>query len=73
MTKTKPATIAEYIDAAPEEAKKHLREMYAILKTVAPEAMETVKWRSPAFEEKRILFAFAPSSRISISCRLLLR
>src|SRR6185369_1176544 len=59
MTKTKPTTIAEYIDSAPEEAQMKLREMYEILKEVAPEAAEGIKWGSPVFEEKRILFAFA--------------
>jgi len=59
MSKTKPTTIAEYIDAAPEEAQKNLRELYAILREVAPDAAEGLKWGSPAFEEKRILFAFA--------------
>ncbi len=56
---SKPATIAEYISAAPEEAQKNLRELYAILKKVAPKAVEALKWRTPVFEEKRILFAFA--------------
>ncbi len=59
MSKTKPTTIAEYINAAPKEAQKHLREMYAILKSVAAGATENIKWGSPVFEEKRILFAFA--------------
>jgi uncharacterized protein YdhG (YjbR/CyaY superfamily) len=59
MSKTKPTTIAEYIDSAPKEAQKSLREMYALLKTVAPRATEGMKWGSPVFEEKRILFAFA--------------
>ena len=59
MSKTKPATIAEYIDAAPKAAHRNLREIYAILKKVAPGATEGVKWRTPVFEEKRILFAFA--------------
>jgi uncharacterized protein YdhG (YjbR/CyaY superfamily) len=59
MSKTKPTTIAEYIDSAPKEAQKNLREMYAILKKVAPGAKEGMKWGSPMFEEKRILFAFA--------------
>ncbi len=59
MSKAKPTTIAEYIDSAPKEAHKKLREIYAILKTVAPEATEGIKWGSPVFEEKRILFAFA--------------
>jgi uncharacterized protein YdhG (YjbR/CyaY superfamily) len=59
MSKAKPTTIAGYIDSAPREAQKNLREMYAILKKVAPGATEGVKWGSPVFEEKRILFAFA--------------
>lgn len=59
MSKPNPTTIAGYINAAPKEARKHLRELYAILKKVAPEATEGLKWGSPAFEEKRILFAFA--------------
>ena len=59
MSKPKPTTIAEYIDAAPRASHKNLREMYAILRKVAPGATEGVKWRTPVFEEKRILFAFA--------------
>jgi uncharacterized protein YdhG (YjbR/CyaY superfamily) len=59
MSKTKPTTIAEYINSAPKEAQKNLREMYAILKKAAPGATEGMKWGSPVFEEKRILFAFA--------------
>lgn len=56
---SRPRTIAEYIDAAPEAAHKHLRELHAILKSVAPDAKEAIKWGSPAYEENRILFAFA--------------
>ena len=59
MPKTKPTTVNEYIDVAPKEAQKKLREIRAILKKVAPNATETLKWGSPVFEEKRILFAFA--------------
>jgi uncharacterized protein YdhG (YjbR/CyaY superfamily) len=59
MPHTKPATIQEYIHAAPKEAHKHLREIRAILKKVAPKATEALKWGSPVFEEKRILFAFS--------------
>ncbi len=58
MPKTKPTTVTEYINAAPKEAQKKLREIRAILKKVAPNATETLKWGSPVFEEKRILFAF---------------
>jgi uncharacterized protein YdhG (YjbR/CyaY superfamily) len=59
MSKTKPTTIAEYMNAAPNEAQKNLREIYAVLKKAAPGATEGMKWGSPVFEEKRILFAFA--------------
>ena len=49
----------EYIEAAPEEAREMLREIRAILKNVVPNATEVLKWGSPVFEEKRILFAYA--------------
>lgn len=59
MGKRKPATVGEYIQASPHDARKLLRELRAILKKVAPTAKETLKWGSPAFEEGRILFAYA--------------
>ena len=55
----KPTTVAEYINAAPKEARKNLREIRAILRKAAPGAKEGIKWGSPVFEDKRILFAFA--------------
>lgn len=58
MPKSKPTTVDEYINAAPREAQEKLRELRAILKEVAPDATETLKWGSPVFEEKRILFAY---------------
>jgi uncharacterized protein YdhG (YjbR/CyaY superfamily) len=59
MSKTKATTIAEYMNSAPKEAQKNLRELRAILKKAAPRAKEGLKWGSPVFEEERILFAFA--------------
>ena len=59
MATTKPTTVTEYINAAPGEAQEKLREMRAILKKVAPNAIEALKWGSPVFEEKRILFAYS--------------
>ncbi|HYF29521.1 MAG TPA: DUF1801 domain-containing protein [Chitinophagaceae bacterium] len=59
MSKLKPDTVDAYIEAAPKEAQKKLRELRAILKKVAPNATEGLKWGNPAFEEKRILFAYA--------------
>jgi uncharacterized protein YdhG (YjbR/CyaY superfamily) len=55
----RPTTIAEYIGAAPREAQPHLRRLYAILKGVAPEAEEAIKWGTPFFVEPRFLFAFS--------------
>lgn len=59
MTAQKPTTIAQYIAAAPKEGQEKLRELHAILKEVAPNATEAIKWGSPVLEEKRILFAFS--------------
>src|SRR5262249_55085589 len=59
MSKTKPTTVAEYIDAAPKEVKKKLHEIRAILKDVVPKARETLKWGAPVFEEGRILFSYS--------------
>ena len=58
MPGPKATTVDEYINTAPEQAKSQLRELRAILKKVAPGATETLKWNSPVFEEKRILFAY---------------
>lgn len=59
MAKKRPATIAEYIAAAPPEGQAQLRRLYALLKKVAPEAQETIKWGTPFFVEPRFLFAFS--------------
>ena len=59
MRGKRPATIPEYIRAAPREGQPHLRRLYAILKSVAPEAEETIKWGVPFFVEPRFLFAFS--------------
>src|SRR5580765_2377581 len=58
-SRSRPTTIAEYIQAAPHEAQPHLRRLYAILKSVAPEAEEAIKWGIPFFVEPRFLFAFS--------------
>ena len=55
----KPTTVDEYIAAAPLQAKEKLQELRALLREVAPDATEAIKWGSPVFEEKRILFSFS--------------
>jgi uncharacterized protein YdhG (YjbR/CyaY superfamily) len=59
MASTRPTTIPAYIRAAPREGQPHLRRLYAILKNVAPDADETIKWGTPFFVEPRFLFAFS--------------
>jgi len=69
MPALKPKTVDEYINAAPVEAQEKLMEIRSILKQVAPKATEALKWGSPVFEEKRILFAIPPLSLTLILCR----
>ena len=59
MTPKKPETVDEYIAAAPAQAQPKLLELRSLLKEVAPDATEAIKWGSPVFEEKRILFAYS--------------
>lgn len=54
MPKTKPTTVDQYIKAAPREAQDKLREIRAILKKVALNAAEAIKWGYPVFEEGRM-------------------
>ncbi len=55
----KSKTIAEYIEQAPKEAQKKLREMQKTIRSAAPGAIEGMKWSMPAFSYKRILVTFA--------------
>lgn len=59
MPKIKASTVDDYIESAPREAREHLREIRSILREVAPDAAEALKWGSPVFEEKRILFSYS--------------
>ena len=59
----RPATVAEYIQAAPQEAHSKLRQMRACVRAAAPGATEAVKWRMPAFSYRRILVMFATFKR----------
>jgi uncharacterized protein YdhG (YjbR/CyaY superfamily) len=56
--KMRPKTIDEYIQAAPQEARKKLREMRACIRQAAPGAAESLKWGMPAFSYGRILVIF---------------
>lgn len=52
-------TIEDYIQDMPAEGQGHLRRLYVILKSAAPEAQEAIKWGFPFFIEPRFLFAFS--------------
>lgn len=52
-------SISDYIAAAPSQGQPHLRRLYVLLKSVAPQAEETIKWGTPFFVEPRFLFAFS--------------
>jgi len=55
--------IAEYIEAAPKETQKKLREMLACIRKAAPGAEESLKWGMPAFSYRRILVTFKAFKR----------
>jgi uncharacterized protein YdhG (YjbR/CyaY superfamily) len=57
--KLKPATVIEYINAAPKETRAKLREMRSIIRAAAPGATENLKWGMPAYSYNKILVCFA--------------
>lgn len=57
--KSKPESIEEYINTAPKDAQKRLREMLICLRKAAPGAQESLKWGHTTLSYKRILFSFA--------------
>jgi len=59
MKPKKPTSVDGYIKAAPEAAQEKLMELRSLLKKVAPEANELLKWGKPVFESKTILFAYS--------------
>jgi len=55
----KPQNVSEYINAAPKEAQRKLRQMRACLRKATRGAEESLKWGMPSYSLKRILFSFA--------------
>ena len=55
----KPKTTTEYVNAAPKQARKKLREMRTCIRAAAPGATESLKWGMPSFSYRRILVTFA--------------
>ena len=63
MSETHPATIEDYIRAAPPEGHAHLRRLYELLREVAPDADSVMKWNQPFFVEPRFLYGFGAHKR----------
>src|SRR3954467_1755091 len=59
LKKTKPNSPAEYINAAPKEARAKLRQLRAAIRAAVPGTTETLKWGMPSFSYRRILVTFA--------------
>ncbi|GGC47140.1 hypothetical protein GCM10011386_44100 [Parapedobacter defluvii] len=59
MPASKPNTVDEYVDMAPDYAREKLNEIRSLLKSIAPNASEELKWGQPVLIEKRILFSYA--------------
>jgi uncharacterized protein YdhG (YjbR/CyaY superfamily) len=63
MTAKRASKIEEYIAAAPEAGRPHLRKLHALLKATAPKAQEAIKWGAPFFIEPRFLFSFSAHNK----------
>lgn len=61
--KPRPESVADYINAAPKEARAKLRAMRACVRAAAPGAEESLKWGMPAVSRGRILVMFAAFKR----------
>ena len=56
MSNSKPTSVEEYIERAPDYAQEKLNEIHSILKSVAPKASEFLKWGQPVFIEEGFYF-----------------
>jgi uncharacterized protein YdhG (YjbR/CyaY superfamily) len=54
-----PANIDEYIAGYPENIRKILKEMRAVIREAAPEAQEKISYRMPSFTLKSMLLYYA--------------
>lgn len=55
----KPKSVADYIAAADPAARAKLRQIRQTLRTVAPKAVESLKWGMPTHSHKRIVMIYA--------------
>jgi uncharacterized protein YdhG (YjbR/CyaY superfamily) len=60
VTPKPQATIDEYIDRFPENIQSILQEIRRTIHRAAPEALEVISYKMPAFKQGSILVYFAP-------------
>lgn len=58
-----PKTIEEYIETAPQQSRKPLKEMNRILSQSLPEAEPRISWKMPTYWKNRNLVQFAAFSK----------
>lgn len=49
----------QYLDTVPAEGKNHVIQLRTLLREIAPNASEIMKWGKPAFEQGTILFVYS--------------
>ncbi|WP_297335330.1 hypothetical protein [Algoriphagus sp.] len=54
-----PPLVNAYIFKLEEPAKSKILELRTVLKSIAPNASELLKWGKPVFQSTTILFAYA--------------
>ena len=59
VSKLKPTTIDEYINAAPVAVQEKLLQLHECIRAAAPGAKEGLKWSMPAYSYQKILVTFA--------------
>jgi len=59
VSKLKPGTIEEYINAAPAAVQEKLLQLHECIRAAATGAKEELKWGMPAYSYQKILVTFA--------------
>jgi uncharacterized protein YdhG (YjbR/CyaY superfamily) len=59
LQKIKPTTIQEYVNTAPAGLQEKLWQLHACIQKAAPGAVESLKWRMPAYSYEKLLVTFA--------------
>ncbi len=59
VTKIGRSAVDDYLAAAAAEARPVLKKIRAIVKSVAPQAQETISYQMPAFRQGRVFIYFA--------------